>query len=108
MEIEESNGNVNTSNHHAASQYMVLVEVAQSSGGTSPEISPYSDIHEYAPLHPGTRSWEVLREHVIIDKIIGKGAFEQVAQGKASQLRGRDETITVAIKMLKGTTCPLE
>ena len=97
MEIEGSNRNVNTSNHHAASQYMALVEVTQS--------SPYSEIYEYAPLHPGTRSWEVPRENIIIEKIIGKGAFGQVAQGKASQLRGRDGTITVAIKMLKGTTC---
>ena len=108
MEIEESNGFVNTSNHHAARQYMALVEVAQFPRGTGPEMSPYSEINEYAPLHPGTRSWEVPREHVIIEKIIGKGAFGQVAQGQASQLRGREETITVAIKMLKGTTCTAE
>jgi len=63
------------------------------------KISPYSEINEYAPLHPGTRSWKVPRENIIIEKIIGKGAFGQVAQRKASQLRGRDGTITVAIKM---------
>ncbi|XP_020610073.1 tyrosine kinase receptor Cad96Ca-like [Orbicella faveolata] len=80
---------------------MALVEVVQSHGGTGPEISPYSKINEYASLHPGTRSWEVPRENIIIEKIIGKGAFGQVAQGKASQLRGRDGTVTVAIKMLK-------
>lgn len=108
MEIEGSNENVNTTNHHAAIQYMALLEVTQFSGGTSSEISPYSDINEYAPLHPGTRSWEVPRESIIIEKIIGKGAFGQVAQGEASQLRGRDGTITVAIKMLKGTTCSPE
>jgi len=108
VEIEGSNENVNTTNRHAPSQYMALVEVVQSQGGTSPEISPYSEINEYAPLHPGTRSWEVPRENIIIEKIIGKGAFGQVAQGKASQLRGREETITVAIKMLKGTTCTAE
>jgi len=101
MEIEGSNENNNTSSHHDASQYMALVEVAQSPGGTGPNISPYLEINEYAPLHPGTRSWEVPRENVIIEKIIGKGAFGQVAQGKASQLRGREETTTVAIKMLK-------
>lgn len=108
MEIEGSNENVSNTNHHAASQYMPLVEVTPSSGGTGPEISPYSEINEYAPLHPGTRSWEVPRESIIIEKIIGKGAFGQVAQGEASQLRGRDGTITVAIKMLKGTTCSPE
>lgn len=101
MEIEGSNEDVSNTNHHAASQYMALVEVTPSSGGTGPEISPYSEINEYAPLHPGTRSWEVPRESIIIEKIIGKGAFGQVAQGEASQLRGRDGRITVAIKMLK-------
>lgn len=108
MEIEGSNENVSNTNHHAASQYMALVEVTPSSGGTGPEISPYSEINEYAPLHPATRSWEVPRESIIIEKIIGKGTFGQVAQGKASQLRGRDGRITVAIKMLKGTTCSPE
>ena len=29
----------------------------------------------YAPLHPLTRSWEVPRHHVTIEKVIGKGAF---------------------------------
>ena len=105
MGIEGSNENVNTSNHHAASQYMALIEVAQCPERTGPQTSPYSEINEYAPLHPGTRSWEVPRENIFIEKTIGKGAFGQVAQGKASQLRGRDETISVAIKMLKGTTC---
>ena len=57
---------------------------------------------DYVPLHPGTRSWEVPRENVIIEKIIGSGKFGQVAQGKASQLRGRNEATKVAIKMLKG------
>ena len=60
----------------------------------------YLEINEYAPLHPGTRSWEVERQNVTIEKVIGKGAF---AQGKASNLRGSEETMTVAIKMLKGT-----
>ena len=44
----------------------------------------------------------VERQDVIIEKVIGKGAFGQVAQGKASNLRGREETIAVAIKILKG------
>ena len=68
---------------------------------TDPERS-YLEINEYAPLHPGTCSWEVERENVTFEKIIGKVAFGQVAQGKASNLRVRKETITVAMKMLKG------
>ncbi|KAL9964183.1 hypothetical protein ACROYT_G027778 [Oculina patagonica] len=55
----------------------------------------------YAPLLPFTRSWEVSREHVTIEKIIGKGAFGQVAKGTASGLRGRSQKTLVAVKMLK-------
>lgn len=104
MEIESNEQNVNTTAHRGgARQYMDLVEVSQSQGRKGTETSPYLEINEYAPLHPATRSWEVPRENVIIEKVIGRGAFGQVAQGQASQLRGREETITVAIKMLKGT-----
>jgi len=56
---------------------------------------------EYAPLNPRTRSWEVARDHVTIEKIIGKGAFGQVAKGTAIDLPGRPGKTTVAIKMLK-------
>ena len=56
---------------------------------------------DYAPLHPLTRSWEVARDDVTIEKIIGKGAFGQVAKGTAKDLRGRPGTTSVAIKMLK-------
>lgn len=59
----------------------------------------------YAPLHPLTRSWEVPRHHVTIEKVIGKGAFGQVAKGTAVGLRGRPDTTTVAIKMLKCEQC---
>ena len=36
-----------------------------------------------------------------IEKIIGKGAFGQVAKGTAAELQGRPGMTTVAIKMLK-------
>ena len=55
----------------------------------------------YTPLHPLTRSWEVPRHHVTIEKVIGKGAFGQVAKGTALGLRGMPGMTTVAIKMLK-------
>ena len=55
----------------------------------------------YAPLHPLTGSWEVPRHHVTIKKIIGKGAFGQVAKGTAVGLCGMPGMTTVAIKMLK-------
>ena len=44
---------------------------------------------QYAPLHPSTRSWEVPRRQVTLEKMIGKGAFGQVAKGTAINLRGR-------------------
>ena len=58
--------------------------------------------NEYAPLDLRTRYWEVAREDVIVEKIIGKGAFGQVAKGMAKNLSFRSDTRNVAIKMLKG------
>ncbi|XP_044180729.1 fibroblast growth factor receptor 4-like [Acropora millepora] len=57
--------------------------------------------NEYAPLDLRTRSWEVAREDVIVEKIIGKGAFGQVAKGTAKNLSFRSGTRNVAIKMIK-------
>ncbi|PFX17683.1 Tyrosine-protein kinase receptor Tie-1 [Stylophora pistillata] len=77
--------------------YMDLRE-ANTDNREAPSAAPGAD---YAPLYPLTRSWEVPRDHVTIEKIIGKGSFGQVAKGTAVGLRGRPETTTVAIKMLK-------
>ena len=103
IELESSDGNLSTVVHHGRGNYMELNEVRSLNEPATDPARSYLEINEYAPLHPGTRSWEVERENVAIEKVIGKGAFGQVAQGKASNLRGREETITVAIKMLKGT-----
>ncbi|PFX18161.1 Fibroblast growth factor receptor 3 [Stylophora pistillata] len=65
-------------------------------------------VADYAPLHPSTRSWEVSRNHVTIEKIIGKGAFGQVAKGTATDLRGRAGRTTIAIKMLKDDASELD
>ena len=54
------------------------------------------------PRHPSTRSWEISREHVNITKVIGKGAFSQVAQATVRHVRDSQGNITVAVKMLKG------
>jgi len=56
------------------------------------------------PLRPATQSWEVPREHVSIQKIIGKGAFGQVAQGIILSRQESEEATTAAIKVLKGKT----
>ena len=60
---------------------------------------------QYAPLHPSTRSWEVPRQHVTLEKIIGKGAFDQVAKGTVRSLRGCPGKTLVAIKKLRGVKC---
>ena len=68
---------------------------------TNPQQLSLSQRSDYAPLNPRTRSWEVARNQVTIEKIIGKGAFGQVAKGTAIDLPGRPGKTTVAIKMLK-------
>ncbi|CAH3158651.1 unnamed protein product [Pocillopora meandrina] len=78
-------------------EYMDLIEVNKDNRKAQ-RTAPGAD---YVPLHPSTRCWEVPRHHVTIEKIIGKGAFGQVAKGTAVGLRGSPETTTVAIKMLK-------
>ena len=40
-----------------------------------------------------------------IDKVIGKGAFGQVAKATVVDLPGRPGQTVVAVKMLKGTLC---
>ena len=57
---------------------------------------------QYAPLNPSTHSWEIPRHHVTIEKIIGKGAFGQVAKATADGLRGMPQKTLVAVKTLKG------
>jgi len=54
------------------------------------------------PLHPSTRSWEINREQVNIVKVIGKGAFSEVAKATVWNIRDNQEYTTVAAKMLKG------
>ena len=63
----------------------------------------YSEISaDYMPLSPLTRSWEVPREKVKIEKVIGSGAFGQVAKATATEIYRAPGQTTVAVKMLKG------
>ena len=68
----------------------------------TPQVERSSLGTDYAPLHPSTRSWEIPRNNVTIEKVIGKGAFGKVAKGTAIDLRGRPGNTPVAVKMLKG------
>ena len=61
-----------------------------------------AEVSEYASVDRPTRSWEVPRESLTIKKIIGKGAFGQVAKGTARDLHGAPGETIVAVKMLKG------
>ena len=79
------------------SEYMNLTEATK----VNDETQRVAQSADYAPLHPSTRSWEVAKQHVTIEKIIGKGAFGQVAKGTAIGLRGTPGKTTVAVKMLK-------
>ena len=67
--------------------------------GVYPEIPG-----EYMPLTILTRSWEVSREKITIQKVIGKGAFGKVAKAIATDIYGTPGPSTVAVKMLKGTS----
>ena len=57
---------------------------------------------DYMPLLHSTRSWEIRRRQVNIVKVIGKGAFSQVAKATVNDMRGSQDNLTVAVKMLKG------
>ena len=76
-------------------QYMALDEMRRSQT-SAPQVS------QYAPLHPSTLSWEISSKNVEIEKVIGKGAFGQVAKGTVIGLPGRPQKTLVAVKMLKG------
>ena len=85
------------------SQYMALDDARRSND--LPEVTlttGTSQSSQYAPLHPSTLSGEIPRENVTIEKMIGKGAFGQVAKGTVIGLRGRPQMTLVAVKMLKG------
>ena len=80
----------------------------QSSSTVPPDDSTNYDTlssHNYMPLHPSGRRWQVNREHVKIIKVIGKGAFSQVAKATVWNIHGNEEYTTVAVKMLKGAIC---
>ena len=89
-------------------EYMDLKEVPTSGSKRSEapgtlQVERSSLGADYAPLHPSTRSWEIPRSNVTIEKVIGKGAFGQVAKGTAVDLRGKPGNTPVAVKMLKGS-----
>ncbi|XP_015779885.1 PREDICTED: fibroblast growth factor receptor homolog 1-like [Acropora digitifera] len=79
---------------------MPLQRISSTGEGSNSPVSPAPNV-EYAPLDMRTCSWEVERNEVKVEKIIGKGAFGQVAKGTAKNLPLRSEATIVAIKMVK-------
>ncbi|XP_067032626.1 fibroblast growth factor receptor 3-like isoform X6 [Acropora muricata] len=80
--------------------YMPLQGICPTGEGSNSPVSPVPSV-EYAPLDRKTRSWEVERNDVKVEKIIRKGAFGQVAKGTARNLPFRSAASNVAIKMVK-------
>ncbi|XP_078379545.1 proto-oncogene tyrosine-protein kinase receptor Ret-like isoform X1 [Oculina patagonica] len=71
------------------------------SGGSTNYAVAVPSSGNYMSFYPSGRRWEVNREQVNIIKVIGKGAFSQVAKATAWDIRGNGEYTTVAAKMLK-------
>ena len=74
----------------------------QNEGGDA-RISPImsSTVPNNMPLVAMTKTWEVSQDKVNIVKVIGKGAFGQVAQATVKNLQNVKGNATVAVKMLK-------
>ena len=53
---------------------------------------------------PAVKDWEFPREKLILLKVIGKGAFGQIAKGIAQGMEEDQENRLVATKMLKSNT----
>ena len=84
----------------------MATETTKQSSGIVPsgdtETYALPNNRDYMALHPSTRSWEINREQVKVLKVIGKGAFSQVAKATVWNISGSEEYSTVAVKMLKG------
>lgn len=84
-------------------QYMALDAARRSNDLAESQLTKdTSELGQYAPLNLSTLSFEIPRENVTIEKIIGQGSFGQVAKGTVMSLHGRPQETHVAIKMLKG------
>ena len=109
IRLDEDPARTQNSGVSLQSQYTSLNQTSRlhnvSEDGKNNVPTNATQTSQYAPLHPSTRSWEVPRQHVTIEKIIGKGAFGHVAKGTAISLRGRPGKTLVAIKKLRGVKC---
>ncbi|XP_022810255.1 proto-oncogene tyrosine-protein kinase receptor Ret-like [Stylophora pistillata] len=86
-------------------QCMALDERNRSSPITNAEqaslLQPSEPVDDYSSFYSPPRCWEIPIELVTLEKVIGKGAFGQVAKAEVRGLQGRPRTTLVAVKMLK-------
>ena len=87
-------------------QYMALDERNRSpsmtDAGRATCPQPGQSVTEYASLYSSPRCWEIPAEFVTIEKVVGEGAFSQVARATVIGLQGRPKKTLVVVKMLKG------
>ena len=106
---DEDPARIQNSGASLQSQYTSLNQASRSQNASEDRgndvSSNTSQSRQYTPLYPSTPSWEVPRQHVTLEKVIGKGAFGQVAKGTAKSIRGRPGKTLVAIKKLRGAQC---
>ena len=80
-------------------QYMALDEKNRSAANCP---QPSQSVTEYTSTYSSLRCWEIPTEHVTLEKVVGKGAFGQVAKATVIGLQGKPTKTLVAVKMLKG------
>ncbi|CAH3158993.1 unnamed protein product, partial [Pocillopora meandrina] len=86
-------------------QYMALDERNRSpsmtDAGQATCPQPGQFVTEYASLYSSPRCWEIPAELVTIEKVVGQGAFSQVARATVIGLQGRPKKTLVVVKTLK-------
>lgn len=51
---------------------------------------------------PYDEAWEIEKNQLVLSDVLGEGAFGRVIKAKAIGLNNMPDTLTVAVKMLKG------
>ena len=80
-------------------QYMTLDEWNRSPANCP---QPSQSVTEYTSIYSSPCCWEIPTELVTLEKVVGEGAFGQVAKATVIGLQGKPTKTLVAVKMLKG------
>ncbi|CAH3161340.1 unnamed protein product, partial [Pocillopora meandrina] len=79
-------------------QYMALDEWNRSPANCP---QPSQSVTEYTSIYSSPCCWEIPTELVTLEKVVGEGAFGQVAKATVIGLQGKPTKTLVAVKMLK-------